>query len=61
MLPSAVLKEDMWMTPVVNDDNKSPEAHLAMKARMGGGRKTITSLTVQIKALQEDLCLDLNL
>ena len=25
-----------WPTPVANDDNKSPEAHLAMKARMGG-------------------------
>jgi hypothetical protein len=24
-----------WPTPVANDDNKSPEAHLAMKTRMG--------------------------
>lgn len=24
-----------WPTPVANDDNKSPEAHLAMKQRMG--------------------------
>ena len=35
-----------WPTPVANDDNKSVEAHLAMKARMGGGRKAITSLKV---------------
>src|SRR5438128_2385545 len=24
----------LWPTPVANDDNKTPEAHLAMKARM---------------------------
>lgn len=36
----------VWPTPVANDDNKTPEAHLAMKARMGGGRKAITSLQV---------------
>ncbi len=40
----------LWMTPVANDDNKSVEAHLAMKQRMKGGpRKKITSLQVQIK------------
>jgi len=34
-------------TPVAKDDGKSPEAHLAMKARMKGGpRNTITSLAV---------------
>lgn len=39
-----------WMTPVANDDNKSPEAHMAMKARMKGGpRNTVTSLQVQAK------------
>lgn len=39
-------------TVVANDDNKSPEAHLAMKTRMKGGpRKTITSLQVKIKSL----------
>lgn len=39
-------------TPVANDDNKTPEAHLAMKERMkGGARRTITSLQVTIKAL----------
>ncbi len=41
-----------WPTPVANDDNKSPEAHLAMKRRMKGGpRNTITSLTVMMKSL----------
>lgn len=39
-----------WGTPVARDDQKTPEAHLAMKARMGGGRTAITSLTVQAKA-----------
>lgn len=37
----------LWPTPVSNDDNKSPDAHLAMKARMKGGPRTqITSLSV---------------
>jgi len=44
-----------WPTPVANDDNKSPEAHLAMKRRMseadGSNRTAITSLNVMIKAL----------
>lgn len=36
-----------WPTPVSNDDNKTPEAHMAMKRRMKGGpRNTITSLQV---------------
>jgi hypothetical protein len=39
----------MWGTPVARDDPKSPEAHLAMKDRMGGGRTEPTSLTVQVK------------
>ena len=39
----------MWGTPTARDDQKSPEAHLAMKARMGGGRTQPTSLTVQAK------------
>jgi hypothetical protein len=38
-----------WPTPVANDDNKSVEAHLAMKARMGGNRTEITSLQVMAK------------
>ena len=41
-----------WPKPVANDDNKSPEAHLAMKQRMGqrdgsgSNRTAITSLAV---------------
>lgn len=39
-----------WPTPVANDDNKTPESHLAMKARMPGGpRNTITSLNVLVQ------------
>jgi hypothetical protein len=44
-----------WPTPVANDDNKSPEAHLAMKKRMGerdgsnSNRDQITSLQVMAK------------
>jgi len=42
-----------WATPVARDDQKSPEAHLVMKARMKGGpRSTVTSLTVQAKMWQ---------
>jgi hypothetical protein len=37
----------MWGTPGARDDNKSPEAHMAMKHAMG--RNTATSLTVQVK------------
>lgn len=46
----------MWPTPAANDDNKSPEAHLAMKQRMGerdgtrSNRTAITSLNVMTKA-----------
>jgi hypothetical protein len=41
---------DNWPTPVANDDNKTPEAHMAMKHRMKGGpRNTITSLNVMVK------------
>jgi len=40
-----------WPTAVANDDNKSPDAHMAMKHRMKGGpRNTITSLQVMTKA-----------
>lgn len=36
-----------WPTPVANDDNKSSEAHLAIKVRMKGGARTQpTSLQV---------------
>lgn len=45
------LRSTLWPTPVANDDNKSPEAHMAMKQRMKGGpRNTITSLQVAVKA-----------
>ena len=46
-----------WATPVSNDDNKTPEAHLRMKQRMGerdgtgANRTAITSLAVQAKAM----------
>lgn len=43
--------ESVWPTVVANDDNKSPEAHLRMKANMPGGPRTqITSLQVLAKA-----------
>jgi hypothetical protein len=44
-----------WPTPTANDDNKSVEAHLAMKQRMGerdgsnANRTAITSLNVKVK------------
>ena len=40
-----------WPTPVSNDDNKTPEAHLAMKERMGGNRTAITSLQVMVQTV----------
>ena len=43
-LPNSVR---MWATPTARDDNKSPEAHMAMKDRMN--RNTVTSLQVQSK------------
>jgi hypothetical protein len=46
----------MWPTPVAHDDNKSPEAHMAMKRRMKGGpRQTITSLQVMVKAVERQM------
>jgi hypothetical protein len=57
-LTTAVVKDAAnWPTPCANDDNKSPEAHLAMKQRMGerdgtnSNRTAITSLQVMCKAL----------
>jgi len=47
-----------WPTPVANDDNKTPEAHLAMKQRMGqrdgtnSNRTAITSLQVMSKYIE---------
>jgi hypothetical protein len=46
-----------WPTPCANEDNKSPEAHLAMKQRMGerdgtgANRTAITSLQVMAKTV----------
>ena len=46
----------LWPTPCAQEDNKSPAAHLAMKARMvGGPRSTITSLNVMVKATARGL------
>jgi hypothetical protein len=40
----------LWPTPVARDDQKTPEAHMASKARMAGGpRHQPTSLTVVAK------------
>lgn len=47
----------MWPTAVANPDNKTPEAHLAMKQRMGerdgsgANRTAITDITVMMKAV----------
>jgi hypothetical protein len=40
-----------WAMPVARDDQKSPEAHIAMKQRLLGRKPTaaVTSLTVQVK------------
>lgn len=38
-------------TPVAHPDGKSVEAHLAMKARMGGGRVKATDLRVVLQLL----------
>jgi hypothetical protein len=49
----------VWPTPTAQDDQKSPEAHLAMKARMKGGpRYTITSLEVLSKQWPTPMCAD---
>jgi hypothetical protein len=49
-LRDQVLDPTMWPTPCAQEDGKTPEAHLAMKARMKGGpRYTITSLAVAVK------------
>lgn len=56
--PSELLRESpdlktvdhCWPTPVANDDNKTFEAHMAMKARMKGGpRMVATSLQVVVQ------------
>ena len=53
---TSVTDSSLWPTAVAHDDNKTPEAHLAMKARMPGGpRQTITSLNVMVKAVDRGL------
>lgn len=42
---------NLWPTPVAKDDGKTPEAHMAMKEKMG--RKTISSLAVMVKAMEQ--------
>lgn len=55
---SAVAIVELWPTPTAQDDNKSPEAHLAMKRRMGerdgtgANRTAITSLAVIVQTIQ---------
>jgi hypothetical protein len=50
------VEKDLWPTPVANDDNKSPEAHMRMKERMKGGpRKKCTSLNVMVKGVEKGL------
>ena len=45
-----------WPTPVAQDDNKTPEAHMAMKERMKGGpRKKPTSLNVMVKGIERGM------
>ena len=47
---TGVIGSGLGPTPVAQDDNKSPGAHMAMKARMKGGpRQTCTSLQVMVK------------
>ena len=54
MRPTVGTGSGLWPTPTANDDNKSPDAHMAMKERMKGGpRKTITSLQVMVKAMEQ--------
>ena len=51
--PKLSAQVKMWPTPVAHDDGKTPEAHMAMKARMKGGpRHTCTSLTVMVKGIE---------
>jgi len=42
----SLAKEVLWPTPVANDTQRSPQAALEAKLRMGGNRTEITSLNV---------------
>jgi hypothetical protein len=45
----SLAKEVLWPTPVANDTQRSPQAALEAKLRMGGNRTEITSLNVMSK------------
>ena len=50
-IPASTLIGPLWPTPVAHDDQKSPDAHMAMRASLPGGpRATISSLEVASKA-----------
>jgi DNA (cytosine-5)-methyltransferase 1 len=54
--PTAANDAGLWPTPVAHDDGKTPEAHMAMKARMKGGpRHKPTSLTVMVKGIERGM------
>lgn len=54
-LPTSENESSLWAAAVANDDGKTPEAHLAMKKRMGerdgsfANRTAITSLAVKVQ------------
>ena len=55
-LPTFGNGSGFWPTSVARDQGRSPEAHLAMKARMKGGpRQAITSLAVMVKAVDRGM------
>lgn len=55
-LPTSGSGAGLWPTPVAHDDGKTPEAHMAMKARMKGGpRHRPTSLTVMVKGIERGM------
>jgi len=54
--PTEGNESSLWPTPVAQDDNKSPEAHMQMKQRMKGGpRFKPTSLQVMVKGVERGL------
>lgn len=54
--PTSATGSGLWPTPVAHDDGKTPEAHMAMKARMKGGpRHKPTSLTVMVKGIERGI------
>ena len=56
------VKSAMWATPVARDDQKTPDAHLAMKQRLlgRGPDAAITSLAVQVKVWPTATAMDAN-